>query len=156
MKNSEENDSYIIHGKLALPYTYFAGRTGSYFLTNLRDHQTIMGVRCNSCDRVFVPPRQTCEVCMEDLSNQWVTLSNQGRVVNHTVIRYDDRHLPRKAPFVLAMILLKGADTPMVHILEEVDVDHVENGMEVEAVFAPSTTNTLLDIDHFKPVFQGI
>ena len=33
-----------------------------------------------------------------------------------------------------------------------VDLDKVEIGMEVEAVFAEETTNTILDIDHFKPV----
>ncbi len=155
MKNSEESDSYIIHGKLALPYTYFAGRTGSTFLTTLRDHRTIMGVKCTTCNRVFVPPRQTCERCMADIRSQWVTVSNRGTVVNHTVIRYQDKHLPRKPPFVLAMILLKGADTPMAHILEGVNPDRVEKGMEVTAVFSPATTNTLLDIDHFEPVAEA-
>ena len=152
MKNSEENDSYIIHGKLALPYTYFAGRTGSTFLTTIRDQRRIMGVKCNTCNRVFVPPRQTCERCMADIRSQWVTVASHGEVVNHTVIRYPDKHLPRKPPFVLAMILLKGADTPMVHILEGVNPDRVQKGMNVTAVFSPAATNTLLDIDHFEPV----
>ncbi|MFO7560053.1 MAG: Zn-ribbon domain-containing OB-fold protein [Desulfobacterales bacterium] len=151
-KDFDTSDCYVVKGKLALPYTYFAGRVGSAFITTLRDKHKIMGVKCNTCDKIFVPPRQTCERCMEDIRNNWVELANTGELVNFTVVRYDDKHLPRKAPFVLAMIKLDGADTPMVHILEGVDMDAVQAGMKVKAVFAEKTTNTILDIDHFEPV----
>ena len=146
------SDCYTVEGKLALPYSYFAGRVGSKFITTLRDQKKIMGVRCDTCGKVFVPPRQTCEKCMEDIRDKWVDIESKGKVVNFTVVRYSDGHLPRETPFVLAMIHLGGADTPMVHILEGVDVDKVEIGMDVEAVFADKTTNTILDIDHFEPV----
>lgn len=148
----DTTDCYTINGKLALPYTYFAGRVGSTFITTLRDKHKIMGVTCNTCGKVFVPPRQTCERCMEDIRNNWVELSDSGEVVNFTIVRYDDKHLPRKAPFALAMIKLDGADTPMVHILENLDLEKIAIGMKVKAVFAAKTTNTILDIDHFEPV----
>jgi len=151
-KNFDTSDCYVVEGKLALPYTYFAGRVGSTFITTIRDQHKIMGVKCNTCDKVFVPPRQTCERCMEDIRDNWVELGNTGEVVNYTVVRYNDKHLPRKAPFVLAMIKLDGADTPMVHILEGVDMDNVQPGVKVKAVFASKTTNTILDIDHFEPL----
>jgi len=147
--NIDTGDSYVIEGKLALPYTYFAGRVGSTFITTIRDKHKIMGVKCNACDKVFVPPRQTCERCLEDIRENWVELGNTGEVVNFTVVRYEDKHLPRKVPFVLAMIKLDGADTPLVHILEGVDMDAVQIGMKVKAVFASKTTHTILDIDHF-------
>jgi uncharacterized OB-fold protein len=148
----DTSDCYVVEGKLALPYTYFAGRVGSTFITTLRDQRKIMGVKCNACSKVFVPPRQTCERCMEDIRNNWVTLSDTGEVVNFTVVRYDDKHLPRKAPFVLAMIKLDGADTPMAHIVEGIDPENMTEGLKVKAVFADQTTNTILDIDHFEPV----
>ncbi|MGB9499537.1 MAG: Zn-ribbon domain-containing OB-fold protein [Dissulfuribacterales bacterium] len=151
-KDFDTSDCYVVEGKLALPYTYFAGRVGSTFITTIRDQQKIMGVKCSTCDKVFVPPRQTCEQCLEDIRDNWVELGNTGAVVNFTVVRYNDKHLPRKAPFVLAMIKLDNADTPMVHILEGVDMDNVQTGMKVKAVFAEQTTNTILDIDHFEPV----
>ncbi len=148
----DTGDSYVIEGKLALPYTYFAGRVGSTFITTIRDKHKIMGVKCNTCDKVFVPPRQTCERCLEDIRENWVELGNTGEVVNFTVVRYEDKHLPRKVPFVLALIHLDGADTPMVHILDGVDPEEVKIGMKVQAVFAEKTTHTILDIDHFAPV----
>ena len=72
-------------------------------------------------------------------------------VTNFTVVRYDDKHLPRKAPFILAEIKLAGADTPFMHILDGIKPEEVKIGMKVEAVFAAQTTNTILDIDHFQP-----
>ena len=144
-------DSYVIDGKMALPYTYFAGRVGSKFITTIRDQKKIMGLKCPACNMVYLPPRQVCDKDFTDIRDNWVEVGNEGRVVNFTVVRYDDKHLPRKAPFVLALIKPEGADTPFMHILEECAVAEVKIGMKVEAVFAEETTHTILDIDHFKP-----
>jgi uncharacterized OB-fold protein len=89
---------------------------------------------------------------MEDIRENWVELKNEGEVSNYTVVRYDDKHLPRKAPFILAMIKLGEADTPMVHILEGINPEEVKIGLKVKPIFAVQTTNTILDIDHFEPL----
>jgi uncharacterized OB-fold protein len=151
-ENFDRSDCFVVEGKLALPYTYFAGRVGSRFITAIRDEKKILGVRCNKCNKVFVPPRQTCAICMEDLRNNWVVLQNTGEVTNFTVVRYNDKHLPRTAPFILAMIKLEGADTPMVHIVEGIKPEEVKIGLKVKPVFARETTHTILDIDHFEPI----
>ncbi len=150
-KDFDTSDCYVQGGKLALPYTYFAGRVGSTFITTIRDRHQILGVKCPNCNKVFVPPRQTCERCLADIRDNWVALADTGEVVNHTVVRYDDGHLPRKAPFILAMIRLEGADTPLVHIVEGLEPDQVQPGLKVKAVFSKQPTNTILDIDHFEP-----
>jgi 3-keto-5-aminohexanoate cleavage enzyme len=149
-------DSFVVEGKMALPYTYFAGRVGSKFITTIRDQKKIMGVKCPTCNVVYLPPRQVCDKDFTDIRDKWVEVSNTGTVANFTVVRYDDKHLPRKAPFVLALIKLDGADTPFMHILEECKIEDVKIGMKVEAVFAKETTNTILDIDHFKPAAEKI
>lgn len=155
-QSKEFEDSYVVEGKMALPYSYFAGRVGSKFITTIRDQKKIMGVKCPTCNTVYVPPRQVCDVDFTDIRDSWVDLSNTGTVVNYTVVRYDDKHLPRKAPFVLALVKLDGAGTPFMHIVEECKIEEVKIGMKVEAVFAKETTNTILDIDHFKPAAEKI
>ncbi len=147
----DTTNCFLVDGKLALPYSYFAGRVGSKFLTTIRDEKKIMGIKCNKCNKVFVPPRQTCDVCMEDIRDNWVDVQSTGKVTNFTVVRYDDKHLPKKAPYVLAMIQLDGADTSLVHVVEGIDVDKAKIGLKVQAVFADETTSTILDIDHFAP-----
>ena len=149
-------DSFVVEGKMALPYSYFAGRVGSKFITTIRDQKKIMGVKCPTCNTIYLPPRQVCDKDFTDIRDKWVDVSNTGTVTNFTVVRYDDKHLPRKAPFVLALIKLDGADTPFMHILDECTIEDVKIGMNVEAVFAKETTNTILDIDHFKPAAEKV
>ncbi len=131
----EHKHCYVVDGKLALPYQYFAGKLGSKFLISLRDKRKILGVKCDKCAKVFVPPRKTCERCFSDLSEKWVELSSEGEVVNFTVVRKDDKHHPKKAPYILALIKLGGADTPIAHIVEGVSPEDVKTGMKVGAVF---------------------
>ena len=150
MSPSQE-DSFVIEGKLALPYQYFAGRTGSRFLIALRDEKKIQGLRCEKCDKTFVPPRSTCERCLSDISENWVELKNTGSVAGFTIVRYAEPHQPVEAPYILALIKLDGADTPIPHIVKGVPLGEMKVGMRVKAVFAETTTSTIMDIDHFGP-----
>ncbi len=151
-KNEITKDCKVMEGKMALPNQYFVGRVGSKFIIALRDEHKILGVKCEKCDKVFIPPREYCEKCLSKLDENWVELSNEGVITNYTVVHYSDKHLPRRSPYILALIKLDGADTPFPHIVEGVAIEDVETGMKVKAVFAEETTNTILDIDHFEPL----
>lgn len=151
-KKEDSRNCFVMEGKMALPNQYFAGRLGSKFLISLRDKKKILGVRCPECNKVFIPPRQYCQTCWSTMENQWVELSGEGQLVNFTIVRYSDKHLPRRAPYILGEVLLDGADTPLVHIVAGIDFKEVKAGQRVKAVFAEKTTDTLLDIDHFEPL----
>ena len=150
--SSENKNCFVVNGKLALPYQYFAGQTGSRFIVKLRDQHKIMGVRCPQCEKIFVPPRSSCEVCFEDLSENWVEVKNTGVVTGFTVVRYEEPHQPCKPPYILALIKLEGADTPLAHIVKGIPTSKLKVGQKVKAVFAKKTTSTIMDIDHFRPV----
>lgn len=149
--NKPTDDCHVVEGKLALPYQYFAGRTGSRFLIGLRDENKIMGIRCDKCAKVFVPPRQTCECCFTDISGNWVELGSEGTVTGHTVIRYEEPHQPIKPPYILAQIKLDGADTPLTHIVKGIGLTKIKKGDRVKAVFARKSTNSIMDIECFRP-----
>lgn len=150
--NENKKNCFIVEGKMSLPNQYFAGRVGSKFIVSLRDHHKILGVKCKNCNKVFVPPREYCERCLEKLDEQWVELSNEGVVTNYTVVCYNDHHLPRHAPYILALIKIDGADTPFPHIVEGIDEGEMAIGLRVKAVYAQKSTNTIRDIDHFEPL----
>lgn len=152
LRRENTQDCFVMPGKMVLPIQYFAGRVGSKFIISLRDNQKILGVKCPQCNKVYVPPREYCEKDLSKLDENWVEVGNEGVITNYTVVNYHDKHLPRKAPYVLAMIKLDGADTPLTHIVAGIETEQVKVGMRVKAVFAAETTNTILDIDHFAPV----
>jgi len=145
-------DCFVQEGKMALPNQYFAGRVGSKFIISLRDENKILGVKCNTCNKVYVPPREYCEKCLEKLDENWIELGGEGVITNYTIVNYNDKHLPRRAPYILAMIKVDGADTPFAHIVEGIAPEDVKIGMRVKAFFADNTTNTILDLDHFEPL----
>ena len=145
-------DCTVMFGKMALPNRYFSGRVGSKFIISLRDEKKILGVKCTKCNKVYVPPREYCDLDLSKLDENWVELGNEGVITNFTIVNYYDRHLPRKAPYALALIKVDGADTAFPHIVEGTDPELVKIGMRVKAVFAKETTNSIRDIDHFEPI----
>lgn len=150
--NDTHKDCFVVEGKLALPYQYFAGRTGSRFLIALRDEKKILGMKCNKCNKVFVPPRDTCEICFEKLSDNWVPVSDTGVVTGWTVVRYAEPHQPVKPPYILAQIKLDGADTPLVHIVQGIAPSQMKEGLKVKAQFAKNPVPTIMAIECFKPM----
>ncbi|NLB52991.1 MAG: Zn-ribbon domain-containing OB-fold protein [Syntrophomonadaceae bacterium] len=154
IRREDTADCFVMPGKMVLPVQYFAGRVGSKFIISLRDDKKILGVKCPKCDKVYAPPREFCEKDLAKLDENWVELGNEGIITNYTIVNYNDRHLPLKAPYILALIKVDGADTPFAHIVSGIDPDQVTIGMRVKAVFAEKTTNTILDIAHFVPVID--
>ncbi len=144
-------DSFVVEGKLALPYQYFAGRTGSRYLISLRDEKKIYGLKCDKCGKVFALPRQTCERCFVDISENWVELSNTGTVTGYTIIRYEEPHQPVKPPYILAQIRPDGADTSLTHIVRSVPLSKMKTGLRVKAEFAKQSTSSIMDIECFRP-----
>jgi hypothetical protein len=150
--NSDTDYAFVVEGKMALPYQYFAGAVGSKFIVALRDEQKILGVRCEQCNRTFVPPRQTCERCFSNLTDAWVEVAPTGTVTAFTVVRYAEPYQPKPPPYVLALIKLDGADTPIAHLLECGDPHNAKVGMRVRAVFSSEHKDSILAIAHFEAI----
>lgn len=145
-------DCFVIEAKMALPNQYFVGRIGSKWIIAMRDKKKITGLKCEKCSITYIPPREHCNQCGAKIADNWVDVGTTGELVNFTVVRYNDKHTPRKAPYVLGQIKLDGADTPLTHIVADVDPADVFIGMKVKAVFAEGAVNTLMQLDHFEPV----
>lgn len=132
---------------------YYAGRIGSKFFMALRDDKKILGIKCPKCGRVYWPPRQTCGPCFYNMSEaDMLELGPGGVVVSFTKVEYDEPVIPRKAPFIYALIRLDGADTAMAHFIEIKEGVTMGIGLNVEAVFAEERKGNILDISHFRPV----
>ena len=133
-------------------YRSAAGQAGTRFLKALRDDKKILGVRCKECNEVFIPPTSTCVKCFSRL-DEWVELGSQGTVLSFTVVHSHEDYQPVQTPFVYAIIQLEGADTGLTHILGEIDdLEKIEIGMRVEAVFKAERNGHILDIEYFRPV----
>jgi uncharacterized OB-fold protein len=126
------------------------GATGTKFLSEIRDNKKIMGIKCPTCGKVYVPPRSHCPVDFARMS-EWVDLSGKGSLSTYTIVRYQEPYLPKEPPFAYGVIQLDGADTGIAHFLGQVDLDKIKVGMRLEPVFKEEREGSILDIDYFKP-----
>ena len=147
----EELESFVIPGKIDIPNTYSAGMVASRFLIELRDNRKIIGIKCPTCNRVYVPPRSTCKDCFGKLS-EWVEVSHEGTLLTYAVAYQPHPAQPVELPIVYGIIQLDGADTGLVHMLGEVDPESLKIGMRLQAVFKEERVGSILDIKYFKPL----
>jgi hypothetical protein len=148
---SERVEGMVLEGKVDLPFSYSAGRTASRFFIELRDKRRIMGKRCRKCNRVIVPAQLFCKECFTE-TDEWVEVGPEGILITFTVVYRKENHHPKEAPLSYGIIQLDGAGTSFVHLLAETDVEQLQAGMRVRAVFSEKRIGHILDIKHFEPV----
>jgi len=147
----EGQDVWLYHGQIYIPNQYAAGVVGSRFLTQLRDRKKILGTRCPTCNRVYVPARSICKDCFGQLT-QWVEVSDKGTLLTYTICNEPNSMQPAETPLAYGIVQLDGADTGFVHMLGEVEPEQLRIGMRVQAVFREEREASILDIRYFKPL----
>lgn len=151
VKESKAPEPLIMNDRLDLPTWSCAGRIGTRFLTEIRDNQRIMGLKCPKCGKVHVPPKMVCSDCSVQME-EWVEAGKEGTLYSFTVVKeqYSDRFQPKKVPYTMGIIKLDGASTGLCHFVDEADPAKLKVGMRVRAVFKDKREGSILDIDCFK------
>lgn len=141
-------------GKMWQPYNWSTGRYWSKFFTELRDNKRIMGTKCPKCKSVYMPPREVCGKCFAKM-DEWVEVSDKGTIVAFTVVWFphidpNTGKLREPSPYTSVWVRLDGADTYLMHYLDETDEKKIKIGMRVQAVFAEERKGSIHDIKHFE------
>jgi uncharacterized protein len=152
----EENKQGLLtlsSGESSQPYDYAVGSYGSHFLTHLRDHEEILGIKCPKCATVYVPPRQVCGPCFTEMS-EFVPVASEGKIVSFTILRFQfldpETGEKKPVPYGYGFFRLDGSDTNFQHFLEvPEDESRLWIGARVKAVFIEEKTGSLKDIKHF-------
>lgn len=112
----------------------------------------LLGARCGEDGKVYFPPREADPATGREL-DQFVQLPDTGIVTTFAIINIPFAGQRIKPPYVVAYILLDGADIPFLHLLTGIDAADVRMGMRVKAVWKPREQWDLgIDnIEHFTP-----
>lgn len=140
----------VYESRISVPYSWWAGDTAGTFLVALRDEKKIRGTRCERCRKVFVPPRKGCPQCFTPTMD-WVDVSDTGELISYTIARRQLAALPKEAPLCFGLIKLDGADTGLLHFLDDLTLEDITIGMRVRARFAENRRGTINDIECFVP-----
>ena len=141
-------------------YHWDAGIAMGRYLEGFKQGK-IIGVRCPECNRTMVPPRAFCELCFRPLDD-WVELSDTGRINTYSVSFVNWDASRRRTPEVPAVVEIDGASPGMaiLHLIGEVGESLEEItatlklGTPVQAVWKPAEERegAVTDIQYFRPI----
>ncbi|MGU3499895.1 Zn-ribbon domain-containing OB-fold protein [Mycobacterium sp. C31M] len=131
--------------KLSFDYTRSVGPLLSQFFTALRTRR-IVGVR-GSDGRVHVPPAEYDPVTYAALT-EVVPVSPVGTVQSWTWQSTPLEGQPLDRPFAWALILLDGADTPLLHAVAA-EEGAIKTGDRVHAHWVDEPVGAITDIAYF-------
>jgi uncharacterized OB-fold protein len=134
--------------EVSFDYTRSTGPVIGRFLTGLRDG-TVVGAR-TSDGRVCVPPPEFDPATHEAVT-EFVDVSPEGTVLSWTWVPEPVKGQPFDRPFAFALVLLDGADTPLLHALDATAPDQVSTGMRVSVRWRDERTGAITDIACFEP-----
>lgn len=136
---------------VALDYIYAASPEESAFFRGMEQGR-ILGQRCPTCHKVYIPPRGACPVDGVPTTDE-VELAHTGTVTTFCIVNVP--HLGQRItpPYVSAYVLLDGSDIAFLHLILGVDAAEVRMGMRVRAVWRPESEwgTTVENISHFEP-----
>jgi hypothetical protein len=136
---------------VSLDYMYAASPEESAFFRGLAEGR-IVGQRCPTCKKVYVPPRPACPVDGVPTSEE-IELGQTGTVTTFCIVNVPFLGQKIEPPYVSAYILLDGADIALQHLILDLPADEVRMGLRVKAVWRPESEwgTTIENISHFAP-----
>jgi uncharacterized OB-fold protein len=134
----------------ALDYEFTAGEATTRFLKGIKEKR-IMGERAEG-GRVYVPSRGADPQLGVPTAEQ-VELPHVGTLTSFCVVNVAFYGQGMEIPYTSGLILLDGADLPLMHLIQECPVDEVRIGMRLEAVWVDDADlgYTLENIKYFRP-----
>lgn len=134
-----------------LDYTYTPGAATTRFLYSLKEKK-VLGDVCPETGKVYVPPKGVSPVSGLRTVDQ-VEVGPAGTVTTFCVVEIVFTGQQIETPYVSALVLLDGADTPIYGLIQEMEADKVHMGMRVEPVWVDDAelTTSFENIRWWRP-----
>lgn len=143
----------VLRQPIQLDYDYTAGVSASRFLRAIQKGK-LLGQRCPVDGRVYFPSRGACpQHAVPFREEDVLELPDKGTVVTYSIVRVPSENIPLELPYITVQVLLDGADTVLMHVLDA-DLEDVRMGMRVQAVWKPEEEweTSLRNILYFRPI----
>jgi uncharacterized OB-fold protein len=137
---------------IRLEYRYTPGTAASGFLRGIKEGK-LLGRRCPSCQKVYLPPRGGCSMCGVEFG-ETVEVKDSGTLVTFAVVNVNFANRVIDLPYVTAEVCFDGADVTSMVLLSGVPIEDVRMVMRVKAVWLPEAEwdYSLANIDHVEPL----
>ncbi len=136
--------------ELTQRYKYSLGKVSRFFIE--LENGRFFATRCPRCGKVYAPPRPFCPHCLAVAD--WVELSGAGVVKTFSVLHYspgsNDDVKALGTPYVLAYVLLDGADTLFPHLLKA-SPQQASAGLRVAVAYSDEPVHHPIHLMYFIP-----
>ena len=126
----------MVERPVYLTYRYRANPQSNRFLHAIKQG-VILGVRSKGSGKVLVPPPGVCPETGTLTPDELIELAESGTVLSYTIVHLPIPNSKLKPPFVVANILLDGADQAFSHLISECELQDVQIGTRVRAKWKP-------------------
>lgn len=146
----------VIPYKLNLKYEHAYGPYYGRLFDEIRTNRRIMGVRSSDGDIALLPPRERDDITHRR-TGTWKACADTGTIRGCSIINLEFLGQTRKPPYVYAEIVLDGASTRLIHMIDIDDVEEakarIKPGTRVRAVWREGEREgSLRDIERFEVI----
>jgi uncharacterized OB-fold protein len=141
---------------LTLPYEHAYGPYYGRLFDEMREFGRIIGVRTSGGDDALLPPRELDDVTHKR-TGTWKACADTGTIRGCSIINMEFLGQTRAPPYVYAEIVLDGASTRLIHMIEIEDLETakrtIKPGTRVRAIWTRGERRgSLTDIDRFEVI----
>jgi len=146
----------VIPYAMKLDFEHAYGPYYGRLFDEIRENGRVMGVRQPGHDTALLPPRE-----IDDISHArtgtWKACADTGTIRACSIINMEVYGVTRKVPYVYAEIVLDGASTKMIHVIEIDDLETakttIKPGTRVKAVWSTGERQgRVSDIERFEVI----
>lgn len=145
----------VVPYKLRLQYEHSYGPYYGRLFDEIKANRVIMGVRTSEGDAALLPPREVDDITHKR-TGTWKACKDTGTIRGCSIINLEFLGQTRPPPYVYAEIVLDGASTRLIHMIDIDDVEEakkrIKPGTRVRAVWGKERTGSLSDIERFEVI----
>lgn len=146
----------VIPYAMKLDYEHAYGPYYGRMFDEIRENGRFMGVRSPGTDAALLPPREIDDVSHAK-TGTWKACADTGTIRGCSIINMEVYGQTRQVPYVYAEIVLDGASTRMIHVIEidslEEAKEKIKPGTRVRAVWTQGERKgRVSDIERFEVI----
>lgn len=146
----------VVPSSLTLAYEHAYGPYYGRLFDEIKTHGRILGVRTSNGDDALLPPREIDDVTHRR-TGTWKACADTGTIKGCSIINMEFLGQTRAPPYAYAEIVLDGASTRLIHMIEIEDIASaklkIKPGTRVRAIWTTGErTGSLKDIERFEVI----
>lgn len=146
----------VVNYAMTLDYEHAYGPYYGRMFDEIKANGVVMGVRSSSSDEALLPPREIDDITHKR-TGTWKACADTGTIRACSLINMEVYGQTRKVPYAYAEIVLDGASTKMIHVIEIDDLEaaktRIKPGTRVRAVWTQGERKgAVSDIERFEVI----